>query len=214
MLAWLVAALACLRQRGSPDPWARLDLYSGGFLLLAGVAGIAQATTLLRSALRSNAVAAEALGLSYDPGVLIVMVVLEPGKFVVLLDYAHWHLLPALEQPALQRLGLALGVVGTGLLVWTDTWLARHFASDAAAATLMTRGPYRLIRHPRYASFLLLGLASSLVFASILGWPLWLLLLVAIGHRMRLEEAHMRELFGGGYEAYAGRTARLMPGIY
>src|SRR5206468_12302286 len=110
-----------------------------------------------------------------------------PAKMALPLDYAHWHLVPALEQRTLQRLGLALGVLGTGLLVWTDTWLRRHFATDAASGTLMTGGPYGLIRHPRYASILLLGLASPLVFASILGWPLWLLLLFGVARRIPRE---------------------------
>jgi protein-S-isoprenylcysteine O-methyltransferase Ste14 len=211
---WLAAALGCLRQWGSRDPWARLDLYSGGFLVLGAIAGMVQASTFFRSAVRSRAVAAEALGLNYDPGVLLVVALTEPGKIAVLLDYAHWHLVPALEQPVLQHLGLTLGVAGTGLLVWTDRWLARHFATDAATATLMTRGPYRLIRHPRYASFVLLGLAYPLVFASILGWPLWLLLLAAIAHRIRREEAHMRELFGTAYDRYTRETARLVSGVY
>ena len=52
------------------------------------------------------------------------------------------------------------------------------------------------------------------MFASILGWPLWVLLLVALGHRMRREELHMRELFGAAYEVYERRTARLVPAIY
>jgi protein-S-isoprenylcysteine O-methyltransferase Ste14 len=32
--------------------------------------------------------------------------------------------------------------------------------------------------------------------------------------RMRLEEAHMRKLFGAERAAYSRRTARLLPGIY
>jgi protein-S-isoprenylcysteine O-methyltransferase Ste14 len=146
--------------------------------------------------------------------VLLFGAILEPGKLAVVLDYGHWHLVPALEQPVLRTLGLVLGVAGSAGLVWTDRWLARHFASEEAAARLMTGGPYRLVRHPRYASILLLGLSTPLVFASILGWPLWFLLLAAIRRRIAREEPHLRELFGNAYEAYAGRTPRLVPGVY
>lgn len=52
------------------------------------------------------------------------------------------------------------------------------------------------------------------MFASILGWPLWLVMLLAIVRRIRREEAHLAALFGGAYGAYARRTARLLPGIY
>jgi protein-S-isoprenylcysteine O-methyltransferase Ste14 len=210
----LLVGLALLRQRGATDPWARVNVYTGGVLLVGGVAGIAQSVTFLRSALRSVGIAGEALGLTYDPGVLFVVAVIEPGKLAVVLDYARWHLVPALEQPALQALGLALAVAGSAGLMWTDLWLARHFASDAAAATLMTRGPYRFVRHPRYLSVLLLGLSLPLAFASILGWPLWFLMLIVVQRRIKREELHLRELFGPAYEAYARYTARLLPRIY
>ena len=46
------------------------------------------------------------------------------------------------------------------------------------------------------------------------GWPFVLVLLVAIRHRIEREEPHLRELFGSAYDAYARRTARLLPGVY
>jgi hypothetical protein len=64
--------LVLLRQRDGSHPWARLDVYSVGFLTVAGLAGVVQATTFLRSALRSGAGAVEAFGLSYDPGVVLL----------------------------------------------------------------------------------------------------------------------------------------------
>ena len=206
--------LVLLRQRDGSDPWARIDVYTGGFLIVGGLAGIAQATTFLRSALRSASGVGEALGLTYDPGALLFALIIEPGKLAVVLDYGHWHLVPALEQPVLQMLGLACAVAGSGALIWTDRWLARHFASEEAAARLMTGGPYRFVRHPRYSSLPLLGLSAALVFASILGWPLWLVLLVALHRRIEREEPHLREMFGKAYDAYAARTARLLPGVY
>jgi protein-S-isoprenylcysteine O-methyltransferase Ste14 len=206
--------LALLRQRDGSDPWARLNVYTVGFMIVGGLAGVSGATTFLRSGLRSASGIGEAFGLTYDPGALLFAAILEPGKFAVVLDYGHWHLVPGLEQPALQTIGLAMAVAGSGGLVWTDRWLAGHFASEEAAARLMTRGPYRFVRHPRYASFLLLGLSFPLVFASILGWPLWFLYLAMIHRRIEREEPHLRDLFGTAYDAYASRTARLLPGVY
>ena len=213
VLATLII-LALLRQRDGSDPWARLNVYTVGLLIVGGVAGVAQTTTFLRSALRSVSGVGEALGLTYDPGILLFALIGEPLKFAVVLDYGHWHLVPALEQPLLQAIGLTLAVAGSAGLIWTDRWLARHFASEGAAAELMTGGPYRFVRHPRYASLLLLGLSTPLVFASILGWPFWFIMLAAIRHRIKREEPHLQELFGSAYDAYASRTARLLPGVY
>jgi protein-S-isoprenylcysteine O-methyltransferase Ste14 len=212
-LLGILFMLVLLRQGDGSHPWARLDVYSVGFLTVAGLAGIVQATTFLRGALRSDAGVGEALGLSYDPGILLFALILEPAKFAVVLDYGHWHLVPALERPGLQMLGLVLAALGSAGLIWTDRRLARHFASEPAARQLMTDGPYRFVRHPRYASILLIGLGAPLAFASILGWPLWFVLFAAIRHRIKREEPHLRELFGSAYDVYARRTARLLPGV-
>jgi len=207
-------ALALLRQRDGSNPWARLNVYTVGFMMAGAVAGVSGAATFLRSALRSTSGVGEALGLDYDAGIILFAVALEPGKLAVILDYGRWHLMPGLEQPVLQTIGLACAVAGSAGLIWADRRLARHFASEEAAARLMTDGPYRFVRHPRYASFLLLALGFPLVFASVLGWPLWILYLVMILRRIEREEPHLRALFGNAYDAYAGRTARLLPGVY
>jgi protein-S-isoprenylcysteine O-methyltransferase Ste14 len=40
---------------------------------------------------------------------------------------------------------------------------------------------------------------------------MWIALVL---RRIPLEEAHVRKAFGAAYDAYAARTARLLPGIY
>ncbi len=157
----LALGLLCLRRWNSPHPWARLDLYSGGFFGVAAIVTVAEALTFLRQGLRSVETAREAFGLSYDPGLLRWSALLSVAELAVILDYAHWHLAPALERPALQALGLALLIASAVWLARTDTWLARHFSSEQAAARLMTQGPYRFVRHPRYAAFLFRQAGSS-----------------------------------------------------
>jgi len=205
--------LLCLRQWGS-RPWSRLDLYSGSFLALAIFITIEEAVTFSRSAFRSEEVAHEALGLAYDPLLFRAGKLLNAAILLLVLDYAHWHLVPALARPLLQRVGVLLGVLGVIWQTWADAWLGRHFASDAPERKLMTGGPFRFVRHPRYAAFLIRKLAWPLLFASIIGWALLPVWLVLLSMRIRREEAHMTELFGTEYAAYARRTARLLPGLY
>jgi protein-S-isoprenylcysteine O-methyltransferase Ste14 len=139
---------------------------------------------------------------------------LNAAVLLVVLDYAHWHLVSALELPLLQGIGILLGVFGVVWQAWADTWLARHFANDRTKRELMTGGPFRFVRHPRYAAFLIRKMAWPLLLASAIGWallPIWVLLLF---RRIRREESHLTELFGADYTAYADRTARLLPGMY
>jgi protein-S-isoprenylcysteine O-methyltransferase Ste14 len=78
----------------------------------------------------------------------------------------------------------------------------------------MTTGPFRFIRHPRYAGFLLRKLAWPLLLASVIGWALFALWLALVIRRIRLEEDHMIRIFGNDYQAYTRRSARLFPALY
>jgi len=211
---YFAAAIACLRQWGSADPWARLDVFSGTYLVLGVLATVALALGFNRVAFRSIALMREAAGTGYDRATTAWGTLLSLAELAVYLDYGHWHLVPGLEQRALQSAGLGIMIVGFAWMLWTDSYLVRHFSGDLATRKLIVKGPYRLVRHPRYLSILAGKAALALVFASVLAWLLaivWILLLL---RRIQLEEAHMRKLFGAEYDAYARYTARLLPGIY
>jgi protein-S-isoprenylcysteine O-methyltransferase Ste14 len=133
---------------------------------------------------------------------------------VVFLDYGHWRFAPRLEQPALQAIGLALYFGVTLWQIWTDAYLAEYFHQGGAAPVPMKRGPYRYVRHPRYAAAIVGKVAMALTFASFFAWALviaWGLLLL---NKIAVEEKHLRELFGPRYESYARTTAKVIPGIY
>jgi protein-S-isoprenylcysteine O-methyltransferase Ste14 len=79
---------------------------------------------------------------------------------------------------------------------------------------LVTAGVYRLIRHPMYSSFFLLGLAQLLLL------PNWLAGLsgiaaaaVLFGFRVFREERMMLDTFGDEYRAYMTKTKRIVPWI-
>ena len=78
---------------------------------------------------------------------------------------------------------------------------------------VVTRGPYRYVRHPIYLANILQGVGY--VFAS---GSLWVLLLSGYGvfrilSALAREEIYLSETFPG-YESYRARTARLIPFIY
>lgn len=140
------------------------------------------------------------------------VVLLMLADLATFLDYSRWHLVAALERPALEGLGLGLYVGVVIWQMWTDVHLAKYFACPQPLP--METGPYRYMRHPRYTAAMVGKVAVALVFASALGWGLvlpWTFLLL---QKMSTEEAHLRALFGGEYETYSQRTARLLPRIY
>ena len=212
-VAYLVMALACLRQGGTPNPWSRLDVFSGGFL---GLLVLSSGIELIfgRRLFGSSGALRQAAGIAYDRATLFIAPALAAGDALVFLDYGRWHLRPALEQVPLQSLGLVLGAAAMAWIARTDAQLAHHFEDERAARTLMTTGPFRYVRHPRYAGILGVRAAYALTFASAIGWGLAVVWLIVLLRRIRLEEAHLRTEFGDGYERYAARTPRLIPGLY
>jgi protein-S-isoprenylcysteine O-methyltransferase Ste14 len=211
-LAYLVLAFGCLIQWG-PRPWVRVDLFSGGYLALRVVGALCSLISA-RQAFRSKPLTREWWGQTSNPAIVKWVILLMLGDLMVFLDYGHWRIISWLERPVLQGLGLALYLFSAVWQVWTDSHLARHFNDDRFEQGPTVVGPFRYIRHPRYAAAILGKIALALVFASLLGWLLLLPWIVLLLHKVRAEEVHLREMFGAGYDAYAQRTARLLPGIY
>jgi len=103
-----------------------------------------------------------------------------------------------------------------GLLAWTGTRaLGRQLRVDAGLSIdheLITRGPYRVVRHPIYASMLCLLLGTGFTLTS---WPL---LAAAVAFfiagteiRIRIEEGLLRSTFGESYEVYRRHVSAYIP---
>jgi protein-S-isoprenylcysteine O-methyltransferase Ste14 len=90
--------------------------------------------------------------------------------------------------------------------------LGRCFGVLPEVRGLVTRGPYRVVRHPIYLGEL--GACAGLVLAAPTAWNAVVALLFAVaqGARMRFEEAALAAEFPE-YRAYAARTPRLVPRV-
>ena len=87
----------------------------------------------------------------------------------------------------------------------TDTVVTRRTHS------LVTRGPYRWVRHPFYDGVGLLMLGISLAAANWLFLAAGVVLFVLFVIRTRIEEANLLARFGASYRAYMDSTGRFLP---
>jgi protein-S-isoprenylcysteine O-methyltransferase Ste14 len=133
---------------------------------------------------------------------------------IVFLDYGHWRFSPWLARPPLQVVGPALYLAIAIWQIWTDACLAKYFSHGETSPVPMIHGPYRYVRHPRYAAAIVGKVAMALIFASVFGWLLVIAWGVLLLNKIVMEEKHLRELFGLRYESYARTTAKVIPGIY
>jgi protein-S-isoprenylcysteine O-methyltransferase Ste14 len=210
VLTCFAAAAACLWQWGQPAGWARIDRFSGGALLVYALILLQHVRLYSRLAF-SRVPRKEVFGASYDPLMGLFNAVLLLGQLTVFLDYGHWHLTPRLERAGLQYAGLGLYAISLTLVVWADRHLIREFTAPRTERRVITTGPYRYLRHPRYAGLFLTNIALALTFASGLGWVFAAAWMVVVWRRIYIEERHLCDLFGAEYARYAERTGVLFP---
>jgi len=127
----------------------------------------------------------------------------------------RWMAWSSLPLPTwLRWVGVGVGVLFAGLLVWTLRNLGKNLTDTVVTRerhTLVTAGPYRWVRHPFYVAFALAVVANALTTANCFilatGVSAWLL----IAARTPLEEAKLIERFGDEYRRYCDRTGRFFP---
>lgn len=108
---------------------------------------------------------------------------------------------------------LVLIIGGTVFSICAGLVLGRSISILPEARSLVTRGPYALVRHPLYLGEIVAVTGVALQYLS--AWALLLLgLLCAIQfQRMKNEERVLLRVFPE-YGDYMARTARLVPGVY
>jgi protein-S-isoprenylcysteine O-methyltransferase Ste14 len=122
-----------------------------------------------------------------------------------------------LDGETVRWIGVVLFAAGGALRLWPVFVLGRRFGGLVAIQhghTLVTSGPYRIIRHPSYLGLLVNSLGWALAFRSGVGVLLTALLIPPLLARIRAEERLLRTQFGGEYDAYCYRTSRLIAGLY
>jgi protein-S-isoprenylcysteine O-methyltransferase Ste14 len=125
-------------------------------------------------------------------------------------DFAH----VPLPEPV-RWTGGAVLVVGVWFFSRTHAALAHNWApmlEVREGATLVTSGPYRLVRHPMYSAAIVVNTGVSLLSANWLAAAGVLLgMFVLFAGRIPDEERMMTDAFGDEYRAYMERTGRLLP---
>ncbi len=113
--------------------------------------------------------------------------------------------------------GVILCAIGYALVFWSGLALGRQYSAEVTIQEnhrLITGGPYRLIRHPRYLGLLCLAAGVPLVFRSWIGLLIGVVVLGLLLQRIGAEEALMHREFGAQWEAYCRRSWRMVPYVY
>jgi protein-S-isoprenylcysteine O-methyltransferase Ste14 len=115
-------------------------------------------------------------------------------------------------------LGAVVGWAGALLRWWSFVSLGKYFTvviRTSEDQPVVDRGPYRVLRHPSYTGLLLIFAGVGLMvgnWLSVAGAVV--LVLVALIHRIRIEERALTAALGDRYRAFAASRARLIPYVW
>ena len=118
---------------------------------------------------------------------------------------------------AIAFLGAILFLAGIILYFAARLTLGKFFSEKVRIVPehkLITKGPYRIVRHPIYLGEILYFLSIPMIFSSLFGFFIMLALIPLLLHRIIIEENVMSSKFGQEFQEYARRTKKLIPYIY
>src|SRR5215831_2277542 len=106
--------------------------------------------------------------------------------------------------------GAFFGLVGIGLASNAIRHLGKQWRVKAALIDgheLVTSGPYRIVRHPIYASMVAMNIMCALLLGSLPWWLVGMALFLAgIEIRIHVEDRLLRDRFGARFEAWKTKT--------
>lgn len=108
---------------------------------------------------------------------------------------------------------LTMELGGFALFFWAVAKLREHTFRVSTDISLVTSGPYGLIRHPMYTGLLLIVFSLLLHEGSLDRWLIGIAMLVSTLVMVNLEESMLRRSTKK-YKTYMKKTFRLIPYLY
>jgi len=125
---------------------------------------------------------------------------------------------PGGARSAMVVAGMLLVVLGVVFNVWGRLLLKARWTNQIkvfAGGTLVTGGPYAVVRHPLYASLIWAFIGGTLIYANPLALVLTAAVFVPMMYvRAKKEDAVLAGTFAGQFEAYRARTGMFFPKLW
>ena len=109
-------------------------------------------------------------------------------------------------------------ILALGIRIWSVIHLGKAFSYDVKkpeGCSLITTGPYKIVRHPSYLAICILGSLPGLILGSIPGFiGMAATTIPVVVLRTNAEEAILEKEFGNHFINYKDKTYKLLPFIY
>ncbi|WP_437723535.1 methyltransferase family protein [Sorangium sp. So ce861] len=195
-------------------PWFALALYAVYMGLAFGWRSIRQRRATGSTGFRG--ISGPPGSLPWLGGVLFALAMLL-GVAAPVAEIAGW--IGPLVEPGPLVVGLGAIATITGILgtLWSqgamgESW--RIGVSEAERTSLVTRGPFALVRNPIFSFMMLAALGLALVLPNAAALASFVALVAAIELQVRVvEEPYLLRTHGDAYAAYCAKVGRFLPGL-
>lgn len=131
--------------------------------------------------------------------------------------FDRYHFLTFNENSSIRVIGLMLTFIGFLLMNWSISVLGKQFSVNVTGQKdhkLITKGPYKYIRHPRYLGIIVFLGGIPLTFLSTIPLILDFIILLVLLWRIKDEEILMNQEFKQEWKKYSKTTYSLIPFVY
>jgi protein-S-isoprenylcysteine O-methyltransferase Ste14 len=191
-----------------------VNIYEALLIFLPWLWGAFEIWLIVRDRIQGKGKTAGDLGTRWINIVSVVVGLTAAGS----LNWISAFFFPGRWKPAVFWTGIGVMLLGLALRAWAVATLGAAFRTTIETdenQRVVTKGPYRLVRHPSYGGLLLICCGYGVAVQNWLSLFIGVALpLAALLHRIRLEEAALAEELGPEYRAYQKRTKKLIPWIW
>jgi protein-S-isoprenylcysteine O-methyltransferase Ste14 len=115
-----------------------------------------------------------------------------------------------------EAISIILCMGGIAFAIWARIYLGKNWGmpmSVKESPELVTRGPYRYVRHPIYTG-MIVAIFGSILTGGLIWLVMWLYMLVYFSYAAKEEEKLLEKQFPDQYPAYRARTRMLIPFVF
>lgn len=120
------------------------------------------------------------------------------------------------EYQMIRYIGLAFYLLFSWMQVWAFKVLGENYSQEILIIKnhqLITKGPFKLIRHPQYLSQILMDLGAAAATLSFILLPVALIQIPFLFMRAALEDNLLQKHFGEDWKSYKQKTGSILPFI-